>query len=158
MDLVVEESNIELFHECVSIIFAELYKNFPIAVPINALVLLGVEDVRARIIEIEQWKQTDHKEMVMLATLKWLLSVGYILSKSEHLHFGSAAKMVLSPVSLEALKVNVFPNKEEKKSIGDKLINAVASGGKKAMVSLSSAALSTLATTGTSQLINHLHL
>ena len=125
-----EKNNIDLFNEYVAVIFSHLYEKFPVPSRLSAREASGnLEDSHHKIS-----KNTE----ICIETIRWLKEAGYIWYEKEHT-FG-AYDAVLSQKGLELLKV-VPESLKEDKSVGDKLLEVMASGGKSAASDLIKLAL-----------------
>lgn len=106
--------NIELFNESAALIFAELYKNFPVPVCLhynNLATILCKHDANIN--------QEECLE-VLINTVAWLKKSDYIWldSESELEVFG----VVLNPRGYEVLKISP-DSSTESTTIGERLIN-----------------------------------
>lgn len=128
-------SNIERFDEITGEVFAKLYLNFPVPC------LLRVADYVANATVFNEHLSTDvpSKEAeFFFSCIRWLESAGYIAAKAENEFF--VAEVVLTSKGLEVLRA--MPSSlQGKASIGERLGDTAAKGGKEIARMLVSEAL-----------------
>ncbi len=120
-----KSTNIDLFNEYVAAIFFRLYKQFPVPCGISSRKITGnLDDTHDNI---------SPETTICIETVRWLKNAGYIWYGKERT-FG-AYDAVLSQKGLELLKV-VPESLQEDVSVGDKLLDVMASGSKNAAIDL----------------------
>lgn len=132
-------SNVEIFNECVGLLFGKLYMAFPkrITVSYNDLTFEMSEENEDRAVYFE-------KHSMFSETMHWLEKAGYIWT--DKVDEWEASNVVLTPKGLEVLKS--IPVSISNKSIGDELLNAIKSGAKETAKSLISSVVSIALTEG----------
>ncbi len=134
------ENNIQKFDRLVALIFADLYKNFPVKTHVSVYTLFDCKESgwwdKGVYHEPEDLTKADQE--FYFHTVKWLIGAGYVIGSIEHHHKSS---ITLSMKGLQLLK-SVPNSLDSSESLGDQLLSVISSGAKESAAQLVSKALS----------------
>ncbi|ENP8319890.1 hypothetical protein ACEH85_004190 [Vibrio vulnificus] len=134
------ENNIQKFDRIVALIFAELYRKFPVRSSVCVYTLFDCKESgywnEGIWYEPEDFANSDREFYVH--TVKWLIDSGYVIGTIEH-HNNS--NITLSMKGLQLLK-SVPNSLDSSVSLGEQLLSVVNSGAKDSAAQLISRALS----------------
>ncbi|WP_405119219.1 hypothetical protein [Pseudomonas leptonychotis] len=143
-------SNIDRFDEITGLIFAKLYKSFPVPTELSPVLIVGT-NLRERAPDGLGTIQNENAYF-FTACLEWLRSAGY-LDIGDSFDDGTYISCVLTAKGLEVLKA-VPESIHSGPSLGEKLVDASKSGTKELVRGVVGEALSI----GARMFTNHLGL
>ncbi|NIE73009.1 hypothetical protein F3J45_00825 [Pantoea sp. Ap-967] len=123
------ESNIDLFDKITGLIFSKLYQTFPVTGTLNVMSFMEAFP-----------GEVDRPGEFFSATLKWLITSGYMMGEPDSKHAYTFNKCTLTAKGLEVLKA--VPDSITGKTLGAQLQDAAKSGMLDSVRSLTGKALS----------------
>lgn len=134
------ENNIKKFDKLVALIFADLYKNFPVRSHVDIYHVFDCKE-QGRTDDEGVWREpSDLSEedcQFYCDTIKWLIDTGYVIGTIEH---HNSSNITLSIKGLQLLK-SVPNSLDSSDTLGEQLLSVLKDGAKDAAGQLISTAL-----------------